>query len=102
MGERALTLGQVEAIKEALVRFDGGAQMAAAYQASAELIGGSNPSMDATRRRNEAWASALRELLAGAQFDPRAHPASCAFHVDQYPHECTCGLIQPKDSRHAR
>lgn len=64
-----MTPQQVEAIREALVRFDGCAQVAAAFQASAELIGGSNPSMDATRSRNEQWASALRELLAGDQDD---------------------------------
>lgn len=26
-------------------------------------------------------------------YDPRKHPANCAYHVDQYPWECTCGLI---------
>lgn len=25
--------------------------------------------------------------------DPRNHPPACTYHVDQYPHECTCGLL---------
>jgi len=93
-----MTPDQIDAVSEALIRFEGGAQVAAAFQASAELIGGSNPSMDATRSRNEKWAAAMRELLAEALNDPRSHPAECGYHVDQYLHECTCHLrrkVQP-------
>ena len=30
------------------------------------------------------------------RYNPLSHPADCAYHVDQYPHECTCGRIRSR------
>lgn len=30
-------------------------------------------------------------------YHPRNHPLDCTYHVDQYPHECTCGLLNNSD-----
>jgi hypothetical protein len=41
------------------------------------------------------WHKVRQHLEASQQsnFDPRKHPGECSYHVDQYPHECTCGAI---------
>ena len=47
------------------------------------------------RQRDQAYPAidVWRRLDAHLKrFDPRRHPAECAYHVDQYPHECSCGL----------
>lgn len=31
-------------------------------------------------------------------YHPRNHPLDCTYHVDQYPHECTCGLLSKEQS----
>lgn len=28
---------------------------------------------------------------------PSGHAVTCQWHCDQFPHECTCGLIPPSD-----
>jgi hypothetical protein len=45
----------------------------------------------------------VQKIMTDAQnttltaYHPRNHPLDCTYHVDQYPHECTCGLLNNSD-----